>query len=93
MPLTPEIVFDYDQWVLKQWQAIILRCTDPDSKYYYVYGGSGISIDPDWQTDFTAFKTWVNQNLPPITTKLTLLRIDLNGDFVPGNLKWASGKF
>jgi hypothetical protein len=83
------IPFDVDKWLQFEWAGIVRRCTDPNSNYYYIYGGSGVTIASEWETDFDAFRNWVAANLPPIEIGTKILRIDRDGDYVPGNLKWA----
>lgn len=59
------------------------------------YGGRGIRIYPEWTaygTGFPAFRDWIEANLGPRPEKHTLDRIDNDGHYEPGNLRWASLK-
>lgn len=40
------------------WDAMIQRCTNPKSKYYYRYGGRGIIVCDEWLL-FEGFYEWV----------------------------------
>jgi len=80
------------------WQAMKQRCLNPNSSHYSDYGARGISIFPEWAEDFKAFFDYVTQlpsypgeeNLGKCKGCLTLDRINNDGNYEPGNLRWAT---
>lgn len=71
------------------WAAMKDRCLNPRSKRYVDYGGRGITVAPEWINDFAAFLAHVGRKLSP---DLSIDRIDNNGDYEPGNVRWSSAK-
>ena len=70
----------------RSWQAMKFRCLNPRSKDYHRYGARGIKIHPAWIDSFEAFLADVGVR-PPRTS---IDRIDTTGDYVPGNVRWAT---
>lgn len=74
------------------WQAIRARCYIKNHKSYHNYGGRGIKLCDEWYSDFHSFYQYVSV-LPNYNKKTyTLDRIDNNGNYEPGNVRWASKK-
>jgi hypothetical protein len=44
----------------------------------------------EWVGSYEAFRAWIEANLGPCPPGHSLDRIDTNGDYRPGNLRWAS---
>lgn len=71
------------------WKGIIQRCENPNSKAWHRYGGRGIRLHPKWRTSFQAFYDHVG---PRPSEGLSLDRIDNDGHYEPGNVRWATRK-
>lgn len=70
------------------------RCTRDTHHRYADYGGRGISVHPEWRDDFWAFVRDVGER-PEGKTEggrayWQLDRIDNDGNYEPGNVRWAS---
>ena len=69
-----------------RWWSMIQRCTDKNCKAYPAYGGRGITVCERWM-DFNNFLEDVG--FPP-SENMSLDRIDNNGNYDPGNVKWST---
>jgi hypothetical protein len=69
----------------RSWEAMWRRCTVPQSPDYANYGGRGITIDAAWK-DFAAFLRDMGER--PLGHSLD--RVDNDGDYGPGNCRWAT---
>lgn len=68
------------------WMAMRTRCLKPHSKDYPRYGGRGITVYPEWAASFKAFYKYIG----PRPEGTTLDRIDPDGNYEPGNVRWAT---
>jgi hypothetical protein len=69
------------------WAGMFARCYNPKTQQYKNYGGRGIKVHPSFR-DFQTFLEHIGER-PPGTS---LDRIDVNGDYAPGNVRWATDK-
>jgi hypothetical protein len=69
------------------------RCENKNNWRYKYYGARGISIYQEWLDDPKKFIDWIDENLGARPTKKhSLDRIDNDGNYEPGNLRWADTK-
>jgi|SRR4026207_54144 len=71
------------------WRDAKKRCQDSTHKLFHRYGGRGIVVCEAWQRSFSAFLAEIG---PKPERTLTLDRIDNDGNYEPGNVRWASRK-
>lgn len=69
------------------WQAMRQRCSNPATENYLYYGGRGITVCKEWQDSFEAFYSHIG---PKPDVSYSLDRIDNDGDYEPGNVRWAT---
>ncbi len=69
------------------WRGILKRCGNPSHKSYPLYGGRGITVHPEWAKSFEKFYSDVGD---PPTPRHTLDRKDPDGNYEPGNWRWAT---
>lgn len=68
---------------------MIERCESPKNPSYRSYGGRGIRVCSEWRKSFSAFFAHVG---PKPARPSSLERKDVNGNYEPGNVRWATPK-
>ena len=75
---------EYNSWQNMRW-----RCEHRSHAQYKDYGGRGITVCQQWRNSFEAFLHDVG--FKP-STKHTIDRINNDGHYEPGNVRWATRK-
>lgn len=71
-----------------RWRNMMDRCYNPECHAYSDYGGRGIKVCDDWHnvTQYVAYVGWGYEEGSELD------RIDNDGDYVPGNVRWIKPK-
>ncbi len=72
------------------WKGMKARCDNPAHPKYPSYGGRGIAYHPSFET-YEGFLAWLQAvGMHPRPPGATLDRINVNGHYEPGNLRWST---
>lgn len=73
----------------KVWSGMVQRCTNPKYGQFKDYGGRGIKVAPEWMGR-GGFKKWIEHIGRRPTDKHTIGRINNDGNYEPGNVRWET---
>lgn len=72
------------------WREMNARCYNENNNAFKDYGGRGIGVCKEWGDNVLAFCDWADKN--GYKDNLTIERVDVNGNYDPGNCKWVTMK-
>src|ERR1700689_5454916 len=78
----------YKTRIYSIWDGIKQRCYNTNNPNYRYYGGRGIKMYEPWRISFTAFFNYVGE--PPSPAYSIDRWPDNNGNYEPGNVRWAT---
>jgi len=81
---------DSKGWLYSRWNGIKSRCYDTNNINYENYGGRGITLSEEFK-DYAKFSEYMRA-LDNYSEHNTIDRIDPNGNYERGNLRWATHK-
>lgn len=71
------------------WVQIKTRCFNPNYSEFHLYGGRGITMCARWANSFEAFLEDMGRRP---TSKHSIDREDPDGNYEPGNCRWATAR-
>jgi hypothetical protein len=69
------------------WQGMRSRCFNPAATGFVHYGARGITVCERWRNSFENFLADMGRRP---SARHSLDRIDNDGDYEPGNVRWAT---
>jgi|GEM_PF-2034354 len=75
--------------IYRCWQDMLARCLNPNHRSFSHYGGRGITVCKRWQHEH-GFENFHCHMGNPSRPDLSLDRINNDGNYEPGNVRWAT---
>jgi hypothetical protein len=77
-------------YLYNTWIGVRKRCNNKNDPAYRRYGGRGIKVYELWNISYDDFKLWVLDNIGERPEETSLDRINNDGNYEPGNIRWAT---
>jgi hypothetical protein len=85
----PNFRSDEERALYYRVHSVILRCTNRITRGYESYGGRNISVYPEWMDNPYNMVKYL-MSLDGYSLDKTIDRIDVDKNYEPGNLQWAT---
>ena len=72
-----------------RWSHMRHRCYVETDGEYFRYGAKSITVHQEWLEDFFTYDKYVMSLPNALKEKYTIDRIDSEGNYEPGNLRWT----
>jgi hypothetical protein len=77
----------------RTWQGMKNRCFNLKDVNFKYWGGRGITVYEPWIHSFETFLQYLkDNNMYPKPKNMSIDRIDNDGNYEPGNIRWATQK-
>ena len=73
----------------RAWASMLDRCYRQEHEHFDRYGGRGITVCEEWRRSYSSFLGHIGRRPSP---RHSLDRINNDGGYVPGNVRWATDR-